>query len=111
MESGAGSESMRAARWLVPVVLAACQRQAPSAEPTGAVTVGVQPARRDTISEVLRLTGRLTPLPGGSAALAAPADAVVGSIAVQLGAEVRAGQLLLQLDAPELATSASSMLA
>jgi RND family efflux transporter MFP subunit len=73
--------------------------------------VGVTPVVRDSISEIIPLTGRLTPVPGGSALLAAPVDAVVESTPVQLGQAVTPGQLLVRLNAPELVTAARSQAA
>ncbi len=66
-------------------------------------TYTVQP---DTIAEQVQLTGRLQPRPGGSAILTAPAPSFVKSVQVQVGEPVRQGQLLVQLEAPDLAASA-----
>jgi len=63
---------------------------------------------RDTISDVVDVTGRLAPTPGGSAALTAPAAGVVGAIRVQVGSRVAAGDLLLSLDVPELAAEVAA---
>lgn len=102
---------MRRRGWLLLILALSCRKSGTTDDPASAVTVGVQAATMDSISEVLRLTGQLTPLPGGSAALAAPADAIVQSIPVQLGDRVGRGQVLIQLDAPELTTAAQSMTA
>lgn len=102
---------MKSARWITIALLAGCRRGEPPPDPVSLVTVGVQAAAEDSISEVLTLTGQLAPMPGGSAMMTAPADAVVESIAVQLGDHVRAGQLLIRLSAPELTTAARSMAA
>lgn len=67
-----------------------------------AVAVILAPVRRDTVSDLLELVGRLEPAPGSSAILAAPTAAVVRRVLVQVGAEVRAGQPLIELDVPEL---------
>ncbi|MGH7732658.1 MAG: efflux RND transporter periplasmic adaptor subunit, partial [Gemmatimonadales bacterium] len=71
-----------------------------------AVAVTIVPVRRDTISDALELVGRMEPTPGSSAILAAPTAAVVRRVLVQIGAEVQAGQLLIELDAPELSAQA-----
>lgn len=71
-----------------------------------AVAVTLAPVRRDTISDVLELVGRLDPTPGASAILAAPAAAVVRQVLVQVGAEVLPHQALVELDAPQLAAQA-----
>jgi membrane fusion protein (multidrug efflux system) len=66
------------------------------------VPVGVAVIANDTITEGLTVVGRLTPVPGGSALLTAPAAGVVKQILVQVGATVKRGQLLLELDVPDL---------
>lgn len=71
-----------------------------------AVAVTLAPVKLDSISDVLELVGRLDPTPGSSAILAAPTAAVVGRVLVQVGAEVQAGQPLIELDAPELTAQA-----
>ena len=76
--------------------------------PPGDMLVPVQTytVRPDTIAEQVQLTGRLQPRPGGSAILTAPAASFVRSVEVQVGEPVRQGQLLVQLDAPDLVASA-----
>ena len=74
-----------------------------------AVPVGTALVRRDTLSETLELSGRLVPLPGASADLSAPSDAVVRAIHIQVGDRVSAGTLLIELDAPELVMQARSL--
>jgi membrane fusion protein (multidrug efflux system) len=76
------------------------------AEVVPRVPVAVTTAALDTITDVVSVVGRLQSVPGGSALLTAPAPAVVRSIPVQLGTRVRAGALLVSLDAPELSASA-----
>jgi RND family efflux transporter MFP subunit len=71
-----------------------------------AVAVTLTPVTRDSISDVLELVGRLDPTPGSSAILAAPTTALVGRVLVQVGAEVQAGQPLIELDAPALTAQA-----
>jgi RND family efflux transporter MFP subunit len=102
---------MKRFRSILFLLAAACGKSDAAGDAGGAVTVGVQAARTDSISEVLTLTGQLAALPGGSAVLAAPADAIVQSIQVQMGDRVARGQQLMQLDAPELTTAAQSMAA
>jgi RND family efflux transporter MFP subunit len=93
------------------LLMLGCGKGETAGDPASGVSVAVQSATLDSISEVLTLTGQLSPLPGGSALLAAPADAVVQSIGVQLGDPVGRGQVLMQLDAPELTTAARSLAA
>ncbi|HEU4763939.1 MAG TPA: efflux RND transporter periplasmic adaptor subunit [Gemmatimonadales bacterium] len=77
------------------------------ASPT-AVAVALAPIRQDTISDVLSLTGRLDATPGSSALLAAPSAGVVHRVRTQVGAEVQAGDTLVELDVPELTAEARS---
>ena len=91
--------------WLLS--LPACRKgEDEEAEVVPRVPVAVTTAALDTITDVVTVVGRLQSVPGGSALLTAPAPAVVRSIPVQLGTRVRAGALLVSLDAPELAASA-----
>lgn len=91
---------------------AACGGGEHEAAPPGtAVPVGIAIVNEDTLSETLELSGRLAPLPGGSAQLAASTDAVVRAIHVQVGDRVGPGALLVELDAPELAMQARSLAA
>jgi len=78
---------------------------------TTAVPVGTALVRQDTLSEVLEISGRLGPLPGASADLSAPSDAVIRAIRVQVGDRVQAGTVLIELDAPELVMQARSLAA
>ena len=100
-------------RWLVPLalLLTACGggTRGGDAPQVTAVPVGTAPVRVDTLSETMELSGRLTPLPGASAQLTAPTDAVVRAVPVQVGDRVVAGTLLVDLDAPELTTQARSL--
>ena len=73
------------------------------------VPVALDTLRSDTITRILAVTGRLSPVPGGSATLTAPMDAVVRHVVVGVGARVGLGDLLLELDAPELAGQASAL--
>lgn len=73
------------------------------------VPVGVATAVQDTITEGLTAVGRLAPTPGGSALLTAPAAGVVKQIYVQVGARVAKGQLLLELDVPDLFNNARAL--
>ena len=96
----------------IVTLVAACGKKADdAAEPAPRVPVGIGAVVRDTISEVIALPGRLMPLPGGSAILSAPADAQVRTVAVQIGERVHQGELLVELDAPELAANAKSLAA
>jgi len=81
------------------------------AEVTPRVPVGTAIAATDTLTEVVSVVGRLAAAPGGSALLTAPAPALVRRIPVQIGAVVRKGALLIELDAPELTTNARTLAA
>jgi membrane fusion protein (multidrug efflux system) len=76
---------------------------------TPTVPVTLAPAVRDSFTLVLPLSGRLGPVPLGSAVLAAPADAIVGQVAVEVGSRVGRGELIISLDAPELRASAIAL--
>jgi membrane fusion protein, multidrug efflux system len=81
------------------------------AEVVPRVPVSTTVVSSDTITDVVTVVGRLAATPGGSALLTAPAPAVVRRVAVQLGARVARGALLLELDAPDLVSSARSQAA
>jgi len=105
-----------AMRWQIGLaivaMIASCGKKADDeAEPAPLVPVGIGTVAQDTISQVITLTGRLMPLPGGSALLSAPADAMVRTVAVQIGERVRQGELLIELDAPDLAANAKALAA
>ena len=70
------------------------------------VPVGLGQVTRDSLVERLTLTGRLTPRPGGAALLTAPAAGVVRSLRVQIGDTVKRGEVVAELDVPELAADA-----
>jgi len=72
------------------------------------VPVTLADVRRDTLTVRVSFVGRLDAVPGGRALLTAPAAAVVGRLATEVGARVKRGQLLLTLDAPDLAADATS---
>ncbi|HEV8600833.1 MAG TPA: efflux RND transporter periplasmic adaptor subunit [Gemmatimonadales bacterium] len=91
---------------------AACKRSGgEEAELIPRVPVATTVIATDTITDVVTVVGRLTATPGGSALLTAPAPAVVRRVHAQLGARVTRGTLLLELDAPELVTSARTLAA
>ena len=92
---------------LLPV--SACQRGGEEeAEPTPRVPVTTTVIATDTITDVVTVVGRLTATPGGSALLTAPAPAMVRRVQVQLGARVARGAVLVELDAPDLVSTARS---
>jgi RND family efflux transporter MFP subunit len=70
------------------------------------VPVGLGTVTRDSLVEEQALTGRVEARPGGSAVLAAPAAGIVRTVRAQVGDRVRPGQVLLELDVPELAAEA-----
>ena len=89
------------------LILSACKGKGEAdAEVTPRVPVGTALVASDTITDVVSVVGRLSATPGGAALLTAPAPAVVRSLAVQLGARVRSGALLVELDAPDLVATA-----
>jgi membrane fusion protein (multidrug efflux system) len=75
------------------------------------VSVGVETVASDTMTEVVSVVGRLTPAPGGSVLLTAPAPGVVARIHVQVGGAVGVGQLLLELEVPDLVQNARALAA
>ncbi|MDZ4862235.1 MAG: efflux RND transporter periplasmic adaptor subunit [Gemmatimonadota bacterium] len=80
--------------------------QAPAAP---VIPVELDTLRSDTITRTVTVVGRLAPVPGGSAALTAPMDAVVRRVAVSIGDRVGRGDVLIELDAPELAGQAAAL--
>jgi RND family efflux transporter MFP subunit len=92
-------------------LLSACHKGEQEAEVTPRVPVGVTVAVLDSVTDVVTVVGRLTATPGGSALLTAPAPAVVRSVPAQLGARVRPGTPLVELDAPDLLASARTAIA
>lgn len=94
---------------LVPLLWGCHGTDHEDTQATTAVPIGVAVVARDTIGETLELVGRLSPLPGGSALLTAPNDAVVRAVLAQVGERVKAGTALVELDAPELVTQARSL--
>lgn len=97
---------------LTALLLAGCGKSADSesagqAEPGRTrVPVGMASVSRDSLVERLTLNGRLTPRPGGAALLTAPAAGVVQSLGVQIGDTVKRGEVVAQLEVPELAADA-----
>jgi RND family efflux transporter MFP subunit len=71
------------------------------------VPVGLGTIARDSLTEVLPLTGRLEPTPGGSVVLTAPAAGFVRTVRVQIGDRVPRGGLVAELEVPELAADAA----
>jgi len=80
---------------------------APPAAPEVPVTLAT--VRRDSLVVTIDANGRLVSPPDGAALLAAPADAMVRELRVQPGASVGAGEVVVQLDAPDLVASARSL--
>lgn len=79
-----------------------------TADPPAATAVPVTLATvvRDSLVEEITLTGRLMPTPDGSALLSAPAAGIVQGVAVRVGGRVHRGEVLMQLDVPELTAAA-----
>ena len=94
---------------LLLLAISACKRGGEEeVELIPRVPVATTVVATDTITDVVTVVGRLTATPGGSALLTAPAAALVRRVAVQLGARVARGALLVELDAPDLVSSARS---
>lgn len=92
------------------LALAGCQAaHEDESPPAPVVSVGIDTVRRDTITAVATLVGRLGPIPGGSAVLSAPTDGIVATIAVSLGTRVSRGEVLVKLDAPDLEAQATAL--
>ena len=93
------------------VVLAACRSGDSGGDATasGATRVPVQLATvvRDSITETLELTGRLSARPGGEVRLTAPAAGLVRTVSVQVGDRVQRGTAIASLEVPELAADAA----
>jgi membrane fusion protein (multidrug efflux system) len=99
-------------RLLLGLAVSGCARgDDAEVQVTARVPVGTATAVTDTVADVLQVTGRLAATPGGSALLTAPAPAVVKRLAVQVGARVGKGALLVELDAPELEKDARTLAA
>lgn len=98
-------------RWLaVAGVLLGCHGGGDGeAAGTPLVRISAATVEQATMPETATLVGRLVPRPGSVAVLSAPADAVVRSVAVQVGTPVRAGDPLVILDAPELEANAVAL--
>jgi membrane fusion protein (multidrug efflux system) len=79
---------------------------ADSAATTTRVPVGLGSVTRDSLVETVTLTGRLEAQPGGGALLAAPAAGVVRRLRAQVGDRVRRGDVVAELDVPELQADA-----
>jgi RND family efflux transporter MFP subunit len=96
---------------LVPMTLGilvgGCSGQGDSAADTATrVPVGLAPVVRDTINTTLTLTGRLVTRPGGAVLLSAPAAGVIRTLRVQIADQVVRGEVIGDLDVPELVADA-----
>ena len=84
---------------LIGLVLSGCSGGASEADqgppPTALVTLGQ--ATQGAVAETVTLYGVAEPGPEGSAALSAPAEAIVSRIAAPVGTRVTRGQLVVQL--------------
>lgn len=100
---------MRTALLAGALLLAACTAEEAEKVATPLVPVALDRALLDTLPEDVSLVGRLVPIPGGGAVLTAPAAGVVRGLRVHVGQEVAAGELLLQLDVPELSANARQL--
>jgi RND family efflux transporter MFP subunit len=86
----------RAIAALLSALCAACGREpaAPAVEPPA---VRVAPVARGTLSEWLRLSGRVVPLPNHDATLSPRVDGVLAEVTVRLGERVSRGQVLARV--------------
>lgn len=91
------------------LLLPACGGEKGDATAPPRVPVEVGIVRRDSMVVVVEAEGRLIPRPDGAATLSAPADAIVRYVGVGLGARVRRGAALLELDAPEVMAQAAAL--
>ena len=101
---------MRGGLLAAMLLLAACghagsEDEAGSADSTR-VPVGLGRVVRDSIVEQATVTGRLEARPGGAALLASPAAGIVRAVVAQVGDRVRRGQVILELEVPELVADA-----
>jgi RND family efflux transporter MFP subunit len=71
------------------------------------VPVGTAVIVRDSMPEEVAVVGVLRPSPGHAALLTAPVAGLVAGTPVQVGDRVAVGDLLVNLDAPELAAAAN----
>ncbi len=73
--------------------------------PETAAHIGLQTAEVDfgTVEEVLRLVGVVKPLPNSIAVIAPMIAGTVLKIPVQVGVTVQRGELIAEIDSPELA--------
>jgi|KBSSwiStaDraftv2_1062776.scaffolds.fasta_scaffold41749_2 RND family efflux transporter MFP subunit len=90
---------------------AGCSKGGEEAEIIPRVPVGILTVTTDTLTDAVPVVGRLSPTPGGSALLTAPAPGVVSKVLVQVGAPVRPGATLIELSVPELTQNARGLAA
>jgi len=101
-------------RRMLPVVLGtaavlgcgAAERPGAGEGTSTLVPVGLALVVQDTMPEEVDVVGILQPSPGHAAMLTAPVAGVVARTLAQVGDRVAAGDLLVSLDAPELAAAA-----
>jgi len=101
-------------RRMLPIVLGlvavlgcrAVDRPGGEGGPSALVPVGLAVVARDTMPEEVDVVGVLQPSPGHAAMLTAPVAGVVARTMAQVGDRVAIGDLLVNLDAPELAAAA-----
>ncbi|MEO8294882.1 MAG: efflux RND transporter periplasmic adaptor subunit [Gemmatimonadota bacterium] len=112
--NGGGTDDARAGMLvclaMATTMMSACGKSSGGEDPPPArVPVETATVSQSDIEETVQVVGRLTPPPGGSVVLTAPADAVIRSVLVQVGQSVARGQLLIDLDAPDLQREARSL--
>jgi len=84
--------------WNVVILLAVgCRREAPE-PPEEPVTVHCQKPVRGPIAESVSLRGRITPPPGGSAAIAAQVPGRIAQVLVREGQHVSPGDVIATID-------------
>jgi multidrug efflux pump subunit AcrA (membrane-fusion protein) len=89
----------------VTIILLVRGRGAAESEPEAVVEVEVAPSQRAEMREYVEATGTLNAMPGHEASFSAAAAGRVTRVVAQVGQNVRAGQVLAELDKSVLAAT------
>jgi RND family efflux transporter MFP subunit len=96
---------MKATRVIASTLLAtfcaACGHE-PAEQPAEPPAVRVAPVERGTLSEWLRLSGRVVPLPDHDATLSPRVDGILAEVTAHLGERVSRGRVLARVDTSAL---------
>ena len=95
---------------LLATLGAACGRK-PAETPAEPPAVRVAPVAKGALSEWLRLSGRVVPLPDRDATLSPRVEGVLTEVTVRLGERVSRGQVLARIGTSVLADALSSAVA